>query len=190
MRQAEHDILQAKQRLVELRRKLPPQPFPDYAFRTWDGSTVHLSDLFGDKKDLILVHNMGKACNYCTMWADGLNGVLDRLESRAAFVVFSPDEPEVQQRFAQERGWDFRMVSPGDPSFNREAGFEQDGEPMPGVSVFYREGDQVLRVSETEFGPGDDFCAVWHLFDLLRDGPDGWEPSNDTRQASPACCGS
>ena len=23
---------------------------------------------------------------------------------------------------------------------------------------------------------GDDFCAVWHMFDLLKDGWAGWEP--------------
>lgn len=26
------------------------------------------------------------------------------------------------------------------------------------------------------FGPGDDFCAVWPLFDLLEGGVDGWAP--------------
>jgi len=31
-------------------------------------------------------------------------------------------------------------------------------------------------VSDASLGPGDDFCSVWHLFNLLPEGPDGWEP--------------
>ena len=48
---------------------------------------------------------------------------------------------------------------------------------MPGVSVFRKETDgTIYRVSRAEFGPGDNFCAVWHFFDLLPEGIDGWEP--------------
>ena len=34
----------------------------------------------------------------------------------------------------------------------------------------------VVRVSDAELGPGDDFCSVWHLFDLLPEGAAGWRP--------------
>jgi hypothetical protein len=47
---------------------------------------------------------------------------------------------------------------------------------VPGVSVFKRNGDQILRVFDTRFGPCDDFCSNWHLFDLIREGADGWQP--------------
>jgi hypothetical protein len=43
-----------------------------------------------------------------------------------------------------------------------------------GVAVFKRAGDAVLRVADGGFRPGDDFCAVWHLFDLLPEGSAGW----------------
>jgi hypothetical protein len=43
-----------------------------------------------------------------------------------------------------------------------------------GVSVFERAGDAVLRVADAGFRPGDDFCAVWHLLDLLPEGVAGW----------------
>ena len=42
--------------------------------------------------------------------------------------------------------------------------------------MFRKEGDKILRVSDTDLGPGDDFCAVWHLFDMLPEGADGWRP--------------
>jgi len=33
-----------------------------------------------------------------------------------------------------------------------------------------------LRVADTSFSPGDDFCNVWHLFDLIAEGASGWLP--------------
>jgi len=53
---------------------------------------------------------------------------------------------------------------------------EKVGGWHPGISVFRKEGDKILRVSDTDLGPGDDFCAVWHLFDMLPQGADGWRP--------------
>ena len=47
---------------------------------------------------------------------------------------------------------------------------------MPGVSVFRREGDRISRVADTGFQPGDDFCALWHLLELLPGGAKGWSP--------------
>lgn len=71
--------------------------------------TVRLSDLFGRHEDLMVVHNMGSSCPGCTLWADGYNGVHHHVVTRAAFVVSSPDPPDVQEAFAASRGWRFLM---------------------------------------------------------------------------------
>ena len=63
-----------------------PQDVTDYVFSGWE-VPVRLSELFGDKENLILIHNMGRSCSSCTMWADGVNGVYDHLASRAAFAL-------------------------------------------------------------------------------------------------------
>jgi hypothetical protein len=42
--------------------------------------------------------------------------------------------------------------------------------------VFRRDGNRILRVSDAGFGPGDDFCALWHIFDLLPGGAGDWQP--------------
>ena len=175
------DLEKAKQRLAVLRRQMPPEPVEDYELEGPNGA-AKLSAMFGDKSDLILVHNMGSGCPYCTMWADEFNGVLHHLESRAAFVVVSPNHPKVQQDIAKKRGWRFRMYSAAGTAFIEDMGFgsEQehyDSHAMPGVSVFHRNADgSIVRVSRDFFGPGDLYCGVWHLFDLLRDGPGDWEP--------------
>jgi hypothetical protein len=38
-------------------------------------------------------------------------------------------------------------------------------------------GGTITRVARSrQLGPGDPFCPVWPLLDLLKDGPNGWEP--------------
>ena len=153
----------------------PLEQVNDYEFLGSENQKVNLSQLFGKKNDLILIHNMGKTCPYCTMWADGFNGLLPHLENRATFVVSSPDEPATQKEFANSRGWKFQMVSTRGTSFAKDMGFEKDGMPQPGVSVFYKNGDKITRVGYDDFGPGDRYCPTFPFFDLLKDGPNNWQ---------------
>ncbi|MCY3659286.1 MAG: DUF899 family protein [Caldilineaceae bacterium] len=184
MAEAWAQLQAAVQRLADLRKEMPPEPVEDYEFQGPDG-TVRLSQMFGDKGDLILVHNMGSECPYCTMWADGFNGVLHHLEDRTAFVVVSPNSVAVQQAMREQRGWGFDMYSAEGTSFVRDMGFESsdtnfNSSSMPGVSAFRRNPDgSVVRISRDFFGPGDMYCGVWHLFDLLANGANGWEAKLD-----------
>ena len=169
-------IAELRKKMREAQAAIEPEEVEDYAFKRAGGGTVRLSELFGDKDTLIVVHNMGAGCPYCTLWADGFNGVYDHLRSRAAFVLSSPDAPEQQQKFAATRGWKFPMVSYEGTTFGEDMGYRSNGRAMPGVSVFRRKGQKIVRVSDTSFSPGDDFCAVWHLFDLIPEGAAGWQP--------------
>ncbi len=159
----------------KLQESVEPEEVKDYRFATPEGS-VKLAELFGDKEHLFVIHNMGASCPYCTLWADGFNGILPHLENRAAFVVASPDEPEKQQKFRDSRGWKFRMVSHQGTDFAGDMGYKREKGWLPGVSVFKKTDGRILRVSDTGFGPGDDFCTAWHLFDLIPEGADGWHP--------------
>jgi predicted dithiol-disulfide oxidoreductase (DUF899 family) len=174
----EREIHQKQERLEELRRQQPRQPVHDYELRAWDGRTIRLSETFGDKDDLIVIHNMGQSCSYCTMWADGFNGVVDHLLDRAAFMVVSPDPPAAQEKFARGRGWRFDMLSDEGSSFTEDMGFRSAAEGwLPGVSTFRRTpAGEIVRVAAAPLGPGDPFCAVWHLFGLLENGTEGWGP--------------
>jgi predicted dithiol-disulfide oxidoreductase (DUF899 family) len=174
----EYQLQDIKQKLAELRRQRPREEIGDYQLLDSEGREARLSSLFGDQSSLILVHNMGRNCSYCTMWADGFNGLLPHLESRAAFALTSSDKPEAQKEFVQSRGWNFPVYSTAGTSFIADMGFDDEKEGlMPGVSVFTKETNgKMYRVSRAEFGPGDDFCAVWHFFDLLPEGIDGWQP--------------
>src|SRR5262249_22587810 len=137
---------------------------------------LRLSELFGAHQDLIVVHNMGKTCPACTMWADGYNGIHHHVATRASFVVSSPDAPEVQRKFAESRGWRFPMVSHLGTTFAADMGYRSERGWLPGVSVFRRSDQKILRISDVGWSPGDDFCTVWHFFDLLPGGAGGWQP--------------
>ena len=171
-------IHELKERLSRARRDAPREPTRDYELRRADGSPVRLSELFGDRDDLLVVHNMGKGCVYCTLWADGFTGYLPHLLDRAAFALCSNDEPETARAFAESRGWDFPVVSGAGSGFARDMGFaSEDGKPWPGVSAFRRAQDgSIVRTGSAPFGPGDDFCPPWPLFDLLEGGAGDWGP--------------
>jgi predicted dithiol-disulfide oxidoreductase (DUF899 family) len=165
-----------RQKMREIQASVEPEAVADHVFATPDGPRS-LSALFGDKRDLFVIHNMGTSCPNCTLWADGFNGIYPHIANRSAFAVTSPDPPELQQRFATDRGWRFPMVSHQGSSFAADMGYRSDsGGWLPGVSVFRRDGDRIVRVSDTGFKPNDDFCTVWQLLELLPDGAAGWGP--------------
>lgn len=174
------EIAEDLARLNRLKKSLHGGSVEDYLLQGSDGA-VSLSELFGDRDDLIVVHNMGSGCSYCTMWADGFNGVVDHLRSRAAFVVVSPESPEKQAEFAASRGWRFGMVSDSGSTFTEDMGFRitQDGNQyvMPGYTTFHRESDEsITRVGSDMFGPGDLYSSPWHMFDMLADSEMAWRP--------------
>lgn len=173
----EREIFERKQRLAELRRAWR-EPVDDHVLQTADGPRP-LSAFFGDKDELILIHNMGRSCPYCTLWADGMTGFTRHIRSRAGFVLVSADDAETAGAFSKERGWNFPVAGDPDGSFRKAMGMaqEDDGSPMPGVSAFTRDAEGALyRHGYTYLGPGDDFCSIWHLWDLLPAGENGWSP--------------
>ncbi len=174
--EAEIDALNT--RLHEARRRAAVEPVEEYELRRPDGSLVRLGALFDGREDLLIIHNMGKKCAYCTLWADGFESMRPHLEDRCAFVLSSADEPGVAGEFAKARGWSYPVVSAAGSDFARDMGFASEkGEPWPGVSAFARADDgSIVRTGRASFGPGDPFCPVWHFFDLLEGGVKGWVP--------------
>jgi predicted dithiol-disulfide oxidoreductase (DUF899 family) len=169
------EIAATRAKMRALQKQTLPEPVRDHSFGTNDGE-VRLSQLFGAREDLFVIHNMGASCPYCTLWADGYNGTYEHLANRAAFVVASPDPPEAQRKLAEKRGWRFRMVSDTDRRFAEAMGYLDEGALLPGVSVFRKRNGGIVRVSDARFSPGDDFCSLWHFFDLIPEGRDGWAP--------------
>jgi len=172
---AEKELYELTQRVAELRKASTPTPVANYVFEHSAGS-VSLLDLFGDKDTLFLIHNMGQACRYCTLWADGLNGFVPHIESEYALAMASKDDPQTQRRFANSRNWRFRMVSHGGGDYALEQSVIPGEANMPGMVCYIRDGDTILRKNSAAFGPGDEFCSQWNLLSLAGKSPEDWTP--------------
>lgn len=171
------EIENTRSRILDLRKQMEPEPIEDYVLTGWSDKPVHLSDLFDERDELLVIHNMGKKCSYCTLWADGFNGFNLPINDRVPFVVVSPDTPEVQQEFAESRGWKFRMLSAAGSTFIKDLGFEpKPNQYWPGVSALIRKDGKIYRTSYDLFGPGDFYCSPFHLFDLLPKRDNDWRP--------------
>ncbi|MCW3126923.1 MAG: hypothetical protein JWO03_2581 [Bacteroidetes bacterium] len=171
------DIANKRKEILTLRSQAEPEPVADYTLQDAGGKDLLLSSLFDDRDELLVIHNMGKGCKYCTLWADGFNGVTKPLADRVPFVLISPDTPEVQREFAAGRGWAFPMLSAAKSTFTQDLGFYKEGEGYwPGVSALIRKDGKIYRASYDFFGPGDVYSSVWHFYDLLPKKVNGWQP--------------
>ena len=171
----EFEIMQMAQKLAALRQQDPDVPIGDYTFQTPEGA-CGFADLFAGRERLLMIHNMGQGCRYCTLWADGINGHLEHLEDAMAVVLVSKDAPDVQRRMALDRGWRFRMASHGGGAYMAEHCGMGDHANMPGAAVYERKGGEIVRRGRTFFGPGDLYCPVWHFLSLAGVGAEGWTP--------------
>ena len=182
IRTAEQELRDKRAALCEMRKRLAACDVEDYTLTRPDGAKVRLSALFGDKRDLILIHNMGTGCPYCTLWGDGFNGIAHHLEDRAAFVMVSPDSPATVAKFSGSRGWRFTIVSAAGTTLVDDLRFfedESDGHAGAhrGVTTLRKAADgKIRRVACAPFGPGDAYCTAWHVFDLLEGGAGDWAP--------------
>lgn len=171
----EAELMEKAQKLASLRRAEPSVEVGDYVLETLEGET-RLSALFAGRERLLAIHNMGQACRYCTLWADGFNGIVPHLEDTMAVVLLSKDPPETQRRFAQSRGWRFRMASHGGGPYMKEQGAMAGYDNCPAAVVYEKRDGKIFRRARTGFGPGDLYAPVWHLLALAGIGHDEWTP--------------
>lgn len=171
--QLEFEIYQKALRLADLRKAEASVSVEDYAFATLEGQTT-LSALFAERDRLLVIHNMGGGCRYCTLWADGVNGVLPHLESAMSVVLVSKDAPETQRRLAQDRGWRFRMASHGGGRYMTEQSVGETN--FPGAVVYENADGAILRRGRARFGPGDLYSPLWHFLALAGIAQDAFTP--------------
>ncbi len=171
----EGQIFEMTKRLAELRAQSTGIEVRNYSFDTLGGQTT-LSDLFGDQDKLLMIHNMGQGCRYCTLWGDGLNGFIQHIESTMALAMVSKDEPELQRRFANSRGWRFQLASHGGGDYIKEQTVMEGADNMPGAVVYERRGELIFRMNSCIFGPGDLYCSIWPLLGMAGIGAQDWTP--------------
>lgn len=170
----ERQILELREKLRAARHAAEPEPVKDFTLRTPSGDEIRLSGLFGDRDELIVLHNMGSFCSYCTLWADGLEGLVPHVQTRAAFAMVSGDTPEKLAAFGARR-WGFPVFSGAGSGFAEAMCMTTaDGGVMPGLSAFRKTPGGIVRTGFAYLGPGDEFCGLWGMFEML--GVEGWKP--------------
>ena len=171
----ETKIFELTCQLNALRKAEPGTEVKNYNFATQAGDSS-LLELFGERKTLLVIHNMGQGCRYCTLWADGLNGFLPHLESVISVALVSKDPPELQREFANSRGWRFRLASHGGGAYIEEQSVQTGASNGPGAVIYTRDGNTIRRKNAVIFGPGDMYCPAWNLLAMAGLGEDNWTP--------------
>ncbi|MFB6776784.1 DUF899 family protein [Streptomyces sp. NPDC056352] len=204
LRHAEIELMRHRERVADLRRRLPPGPVvDDYVFEegpadlhAGDAPTrsVRLSELFTRPgRDLVIYQFMyGKQqtqpCPMCTMWIDGFNGIAPHVAQNVDFAVVAAAELPVLRAHARIRQWtNLRLLSAGASTFKYDLGSEDaEGNQDSTVSVFTRDSNGSVhhfysvhpRMSDDIDQRGIDLLSpVWHVLDLTPQGRDDWFPA-------------
>ena len=188
----EKEFTRLRDELTRERRDLPWVLIDeDYEFTTPTGKET-LSELFGDKKQLLVYHFMfgpdwEEGCPSCSFWADNYNGVDIHLAHRDIQLVTVSNAPiEKLEQYRKRMGWTFKWVSSLGSSFNRDFHVtftqqEMDNGEMyynyqttrfpssegPGISVFFKDDDGRIYHTYSCYARGLDMLnGTYHLIDL------------------------
>lgn len=158
-----NDLLQKEAKITDVEA---------YEFVDKEGRNRTLDSLLQAKEFLVVIHNMGSGCSYCTLWADGFNGIVEHLEDAFSFVVATPDSFEVMKSFSDVRLWKFQMISAKNTTFFEDMGFARKKDEktyyMPGYSLFQKNSDgSISRIAMDYFGPGDSYSSIWHFLNFF-----------------------
>ena len=208
--EAEAGLRRTIEQVAAQRRALPRGGAvpDDYRFeQASDGGEVRFSELFDADKDTLVIYNFmfprysgddrpgpstGETarlalpetpCPSCTSILDSLDGAAPHLARRLNLVVVAKSDPDRIRTFALERGWrHLRLLSSRGNSYNRDYHAETpEGEQMPILSVFVRDGDQFRHTwsSELMYAPRDEGLearhvdSIWPIWNVLDVTPDG-----------------
>jgi len=204
LRLAEIELMRQRERVADLRRKLPEgAPVQDYQFEEGPrdlnagdapSRTVRLSDLFTKpNRSLVIYHLMlgkkqTKACPMCTAWLDGANGVAHHLAQNLDFAVVAAADLSTLRAHARARDWNrLRFLSAGNSSFKYDLGSEdREGHQDSAISVFTRDADRTVRhfytahprtAPEIQERGIDLLTPIWHFMDLTPEGRGNWYAS-------------
>ncbi|MBB5315957.1 DUF899 family protein [Tunturibacter empetritectus] len=133
-------------------------------------------------------------CPSCTALLDSLDPTaIHFAPSGLNFVVIAKAPIERIATYARERGWkNLRLLSSAGNNFKRDYQAENsEGDQLPLMTVFHRDGDQIRLFwsSELMFAPTDPgqdprhlgtLDTIWNIFDMTPEGrPPAWDEQID-----------
>ncbi|SPO04346.1 uncharacterized protein DNG_07031 [Cephalotrichum gorgonifer] len=195
--QKEKELTKLSDDLAEKRRQLPlVKVDADYTFKGPDQSTLSLSDLFGDKKQLIVYHFMfgpdqERGCKGCAFVGEHIPD-LRHLRSRdTAMVCVSRAPFEKIDAWKRKIGWEFPWYSSEGSKFNYDFHATQDESvapvqfnfdtkeelvakgqsymttgETPGLSVFFKQDGEIYHTYSTYARGLDGLLGTFQLLDM------------------------
>jgi predicted dithiol-disulfide oxidoreductase (DUF899 family) len=194
----EKEFSRLRDELSRKRRELPWEKVDkNYEFQGPKGKES-LSDLFGNKSQLIVYHFMfapewEAGCPHCSFWADNFNEIIVHVKQRDANMVAISRAPlEKLEAFKKRMGWSFHWVSAMNSDFNYDfnVSFKDDviksgksvynyavtqsaATDREGVSVFYKDESGGIYHTYSSFARGIDLLnTAYNYLDLLPKGRD------------------
>ena len=193
----EKEFNRLRDELSRERRELPWERVDkEYVFESTNGRET-LADLFGEHSQLIVYHFMYGpdweiGCRSCSFWADNFNNIVPHLAARdASLVAVSLAPLEKLQAQARRFGWTFKWVSSHGSDFNFDYHVSFSPEAlergdtvynytpqklgsmeMPGISAFFRDGQQIYHSYSTYARGLDMLNAAYHYLDIAPKGRD------------------
>jgi predicted dithiol-disulfide oxidoreductase (DUF899 family) len=191
LRAKEKEATKASDALAAERRRLPRVLIDkEYVFDGPNGE-ARLPDFFERRRQLIVYHfmfgpNQEAGCDGCSMVADQIPHLAHLHARDISFAFVSRAPIEKIERYRQRMGWTIPWYSSFRSDFNVDFGLSpekpdpsayQDGETF-GLSVFFRDGDEVFRTYFTNRRGVEHLGTVWTLLDVTPLGrQEDWEDS-------------
>jgi predicted dithiol-disulfide oxidoreductase (DUF899 family) len=193
----EKQFTRQRDQLSAARRALPWVRVTErYEFDRARGKAT-LADLFDGRSQLVVYHFMfapdwQAGCKGCSFWADNFNGVVEHLRHRDVSLVAVSRAPLARlSAFARRMGWTFEWVSSQASAFNHDFGvsftpeelargevpynyatLKPPGADLPGISVFYKDGDAIYHTYSCYARGLDMLNTAYHYLDLVPKGRD------------------
>jgi predicted dithiol-disulfide oxidoreductase (DUF899 family) len=204
--EAEIELRRQTEAVAAQRRGLPlggevptDYPFEELSDESDGVQTVHLSELFADDKDTLVLYSfmflpgetgpLDHACPACTSIIDAVDGQAPHLTQTINLAVAAKVPIEQFRAHADTRGWQhIRLLSAASTTYNHDYFSETpEGSQRPIAHVFVRRDGKIHHFwsSELAFTPSDpgehprhvDFMwPLWNILDLTPAGRPSWHP--------------
>jgi predicted dithiol-disulfide oxidoreductase (DUF899 family) len=194
----EQELVAKVKAVAAKRRELPRggELKEDYAFQWANeekiGQPVKFSELFGDKKTLLLYSfmfgpNWDNPCTSCTSLMDGFDRTWYQVSRDAAFVAIAKAPAEKINAWAKQRGWSqIPLVSGFESPYQADYKCQEESDDMqlPVMHVFRKQDGKIFHFwgTETMSNHVDTVWAYWNLMDFTPEGrPDILTPPQEFR---------
>lgn len=179
----EKEVTRLSGEVAAQRRRLPMHKISkDYNFETEEGTKSFL-DLFEGRRQLIVYHFMfdpewEQGCPGCSWVVDAMSNPNHLNACGVSIIIIGLAPLKKLLKYKNRMGWWHRWASSKGSDFNPDFGATKNGRENHGVSVFFREGNDIYQTYHSEDRGVEHLGSHWTYLDLTPYGrKEEWEDS-------------